>query len=166
MSTAETIRRQLRDIEPLRSAFDFAPLEQHFSDALAEGRLRTILLTFFAATALSLACIGLYGTLSYSVNIRQREVGLRLALGALRGQIVRQFLWQGLVVCLLGCVVGFALAAASSRVLAGLLYGVSPTDLPTLGAVIFLVLIVSAIASLLPSIRASRVEPMQVLRDE
>ena len=166
MSMAETIRRQLRDIEPLRSAFDFAPLDQHFSDALAEGRLRTILLTFFAATALSLACIGLYGTLSYSVNVRQREVGLRLALGALRGQIVRQFLWQGLVVCLLGCLVGFALAAASSRVLAGLLYGVSPTDLPTLGAVIFLVLIVSAIASLLPSIRASRVEPMQVLRDE
>ena len=166
MTMAETIRRQLRDLEPLRSAYDFSPLEQHFSDALSENRLRTILLTFFAATALSLACIGLYGTLSYNVNVRRREVGLRLALGALRGQIVKQFLWQGLAVCLFGCVAGFALAAASSRVLAGLLYGVSPTDLPTLGAVIFLVLVVSAVASLLPSIRASRVEPMQVLRDE
>jgi putative ABC transport system permease protein len=166
MTMAETIRQQIHDFEPERSVYNFAPLEQHFSDALAEGRLRTILLTFFAATALSLACIGLYGTLSYNVNVRRREVGLRLALGALRGQIVQQFLWQGLVVCLLGCVVGLALAAASSRVLAGLLYGVSPTDLPTLGAVIFLVLLVSAIASLLPSIRASRVEPMQVLRDE
>jgi len=93
-------------------------------------------------------------------------VGLRLALGALRGQIVKQFLWQGLAVCLLGCVVGFVLAAASTRVLAGLLYDVSPTDLPTLCAVIFLVLVVSGVASLLPSIRASRVEPMQVLRDE
>jgi putative ABC transport system permease protein len=166
MTMAETIRQQIHDFEPQRSVYNFAPLEQHFSDALAEGRLRTILLTFFAATALSLACIGLYGTLSYNVNVRRREVGLRLALGALRGQIVQQFLWQGLVVCLLGCVVGLALAAASSRVLAGLLYGVSPTDLPTLGAVIFVVLIVSGIASLLPSIRASRVEPMQVLRDE
>jgi putative ABC transport system permease protein len=166
MTMAETIRRQLRDIEPLRSAYDFAPLEQHFSDGLAENRLRTFLLSFFAATALSLACVGLYGTLSYNVNVRRREVGLRLALGALRGQIVKQFLWQGLAVCLLGCLAGFALAAASSRVLAGLLYGVSPTDLPTLGAVIFLVLAVSAVASLLPSIRASRVEPMQVLRDE
>jgi putative ABC transport system permease protein len=166
MTMAETIRQQIHDFEPERSVYNFAPLEQHFSDALAEGRLRTILLTFFAATALSLACIGLYGTLSYNVNVRRREVGLRLALGALRGQIVQQFLWQGLVVCLLGCVVGLALAAASSRVLAGLLYGVSPTDLPTLGAVIFLVLLVSAIASLLPSIRAARVEPMQVLRDE
>jgi putative ABC transport system permease protein len=166
LTMAETIRRQIRDIEPLRSAYDFAPLEQHFSDGLAENRLRTILLSFFAATALSLACVGLYGTLSYNVNVRRREVGLRLALGALRGQIVKQFLWQGLAVCLLGCAAGFALAAASTRVLADLLYGVSPTDAPTLGAVILLVLLVAAIASLLPSLRASRVDPMQVLRDE
>jgi putative ABC transport system permease protein len=166
MTMAETIRRQIHDIEAQRSVYDFAPLEQHFSDALAENRLRTILLTFFAATALSLACIGVYGTLSYSVSVRQREVGLRLALGALRGQIVKQFLWQGLAVCILGCVAGFALAAASSRVLVGLLYGVSPTDIPTLSAVIFLVLIVAAAASLVPAIRASRLEPMQVLRDE
>ena len=102
MTMAETIRRQIHDVDPQRSVYDFAPLEQHFSDALAENRLRTILLTFFAATALSLACIGLYGTLSYNVNVRQREVGLRLALGALRGQIVKQFLWQGLAVCLAG----------------------------------------------------------------
>jgi putative ABC transport system permease protein len=166
LTMAETIRRQLHDIEPLRSAYDFAPLEQHFSDGLAENRLRTILLSFFAATALSLACVGLYGTLSYNVNVRRREVGLRLALGALRGQIVKQFLWQGLAVCLLGCAAGFALAAASTRLLAGLLYGVSPTDAPTLGAVILLVLAVAAVASLLPSLRASRVDPMQVLRDE
>ena len=166
MTMAETIRQQIHEIDPARSVYDFAPLEQHFSDALAENRLRTILLTFFAATALSLACIGLYGTLSYNVNIRQREVGLRLALGALRGQIVKQFLWQGLAVCLLGCIAGFALAAASTRVLAGLLYGVSPSDVPTLSAVIFLVLIVAAAASSVPAVRASRVEPMQVLRDE
>jgi putative ABC transport system permease protein len=166
MTMAETVRRQLRDIEPLRSAYDFAPLEQRFSDSLAENRMRTILLTFFAVTALSLACVGLYGTLSYSVSVRRREVGLRLALGALRGQIVKQFLWQGLAVCVLGCVAGFALAVASSRVLAGLLYGVSPTDVPTLGGVILLVLGVAAVASLVPSVRASRVEPMQVLREE
>ena len=166
MTMAETLRQRIHEIDPARSVYDFAPLEQHFSDALAENRLRTILLTFFAATALSLACIGLYGTLSYNVNIRQREVGLRLALGALRGQIVKQFLWQGLAVCLLGCIAGFALAAASTRVLAGLLYGVSPSDVPTLSAVIFLVLIVAAAASSVPAVRASRVEPMQVLRDE
>ncbi|HXA06636.1 MAG TPA: FtsX-like permease family protein, partial [Bryobacteraceae bacterium] len=137
-----------------------------FSDALAENRLRTILLTFFAGTALSLACIGIYGTLSYTVNVRQREVGLRLALGALRGQIVRQFLWQGLGVCIAGCLVGWALASASSRVLAGLLYGVSPSDATTLSEVVSLVLFVATLASLLPAIRAARVEPMHVLRDE
>ncbi|MGB2593129.1 MAG: ABC transporter permease [Candidatus Acidiferrum sp.] len=166
MTMAETIRQQVHDVEPQRSVYDFAPLEQHFSDALDENRLRTILLTIFAATALSLACIGLYGTLSYNVNIRQREVGLRLALGALRGQIVKQFLWQGLAVCIAGCLAGWALAAASGRLLAGLLYGVSPSDFPTLSAVILLVLVVAAAASLIPAVRASRVEPMQVLREE
>ena len=166
MTMAETIRRQLHNVEPMRSAYDFAPLEQHYSDALAENLLHTVLLSFFAGTALSLACIGLYGTLSYNVNLRQREVGLRLALGALPGQIVKRFLWQGLTVCLAGCLAGFALAVASTRLLAGLLYGVSPTDFPTLVAVILLVLIVAAAASLLPSLRASRVEPMQVLREE
>jgi putative ABC transport system permease protein len=166
MTMTETIRRQIRDIEPQRSVYDFAPLEQHFSDALSENRLRTILLTFFAATALSLACIGLYGTLSYNVNIRQREVGLRLALGALRSQIIKQFLWQGLAVCILGCLAGFALAATSSRVLAGLLYGVSPSDVPTLSAVALIVLFVASVASLVPAIRAAGVEPMRVLREE
>jgi putative ABC transport system permease protein len=87
------------------SAYDFSPLEQHFSDALSENRLRTVLLTFFAATALSLACIGLYGTLSYSVTVQRREVGLRVALGAFPGQIVKQFLVRGLAVTLVGCAI-------------------------------------------------------------
>jgi putative ABC transport system permease protein len=166
MTMVETIRQQLHEIEPQRSVYDFAPLEQHFSDALAENRLRTILLTFFAATALSLACIGLYGTLSYNVNIRQREVGLRLALGALQGQIVKQFLLQGLGVSFLGCLAGGCLAAAFTRVLSGMLYGVSPTDSVTLSSVVLIVLAVAAVASLVPAIRAARVEPMNVLRDE
>jgi putative ABC transport system permease protein len=166
MTMAETIRLQMHAIEPLRSVYDFVPLEQHFSDALAENRLRTVLLSFFAATALSLACVGLYGTLSYSVNVRQREVGLRLALGALRGQILKHFLVQGLTVCFLGCIAGWALAALSARLISNLLYGVSPSDLPTLSAVVLLVLVVAAAASLLPALRASRVDPMQVLRDE
>lgn len=110
--------------------------------------------------------MGLYGTLSYTVSVRQREVGLRLPLGALRGQIVKQFLLRGLRVTLLGCVAGWGLAVAFARILSDMLYGVSPTDVPTLSGVIFLVLAVAGVASLVPAIRAARVEPMQVLREE
>jgi putative ABC transport system permease protein len=163
---AETIRQEIHQIEPARSVFGITPLEDHLSEAFSENRLRTVLLSFFAATALSLACVGLYGTLSYSVSVRQREVGLRLALGALRRQILKQFLVQGLTVCFLGCIAGSGLAAVFARLLSGVLYGVSPSDVPTLSAVFLLVLIVAAVASLLPAIRASRVDPMQVLRDE
>ena len=110
--------------------------------------------------------MGLYGTLSYTVNVRRREVGLRLALGALQGQIVKQFLLQGLGVSFLGCLAGWCLAAAFARILGGMLYGVSPTDSVTLSSVALVVLAVAAAASLAPSIRAARLDPMQVLRDE
>ena len=149
-----------------RSVYGLMPLDEHLSDAYADNRLRTILLAFFALTAVSLACVGLYGTLSYMVHIRRREVGLRLALGAVRTQIVRQFLGQGMRVSLLGCAAGLGLAAVFTRLLAGMLFGVSAWDAATLTAVVVGVLAVSVIASLLPAIRAARVEPMQVLREE
>jgi putative ABC transport system permease protein len=166
MAIAETIRRKLHDVEPGRSVYDISPLTWRLSDAFAENRLRTVLLTFFALTAISLASVGLYGTLSYLVNIRQREVGLRLALGALRGQIVQQFLGQGMRVSLLGCVAGLGLAGGFTKVLAGMLFGVSPWDAITMTGVIALVIAVSIAASLLPATRAARVEPMHVLRQD
>jgi putative ABC transport system permease protein len=166
VALGESIRRKLHEVEPARSVFDISPLTAHLSDAFAQNRLRTVLLTFFALTAISLACIGLYGTLSYAVNIRRREVGLRLALGAVRAQILRQFLAQGMRVSLLGCVAGLGLAGAFTRVLAGMLFGVSPWDPITMTGVIVLVITVSIVASLLPAARAARVEPMGVLREE
>jgi len=165
-SMAETIRRKIHEIEPRRSVYDLTPLAAHIADAYAENRLRTILLAFFAITAVSLACVGLYGTLSYLVSLRQREVGLRLALGAVRTQIVRQFLAQGLSVALLGCVAGIALTAIFGRLLSGMLYGVSAWDIATLAGVVAIVMAVSVLASLLPAIRAARLEPMQVLREQ
>ena len=166
MALAESIRRKLHEFAPNRSVYDFSPLTAHLSDAFAENRLRTVLLTFFALTAISLACVGLYGTLSYLVNLRQREVGLRLALGALRTQIVRQFVSQGMRVSILGCVAGLGLAAVFTKLLAGMLFGVSPWDAITMAGVVALVMGVSIAASLLPAVRAARVEPMRVLRDE
>lgn len=166
MMMAETLRRKIHEIQPRRSVFDISPLEARISGAFAENRLRTFLLAFFAVTAVSLACLGLYGTLSYLVSARRREIGLRLALGAVRGQIVRQFLAQGLGVSFLGCVAGVGFALVLTRLLSGMLYGVSPSDPITLASVNLLVLAVAMIASLLPAIRASRLDPMQVLRDE
>ena len=163
---AAAVRRKIKEIEPARSVFEVMPLEEHLNEAFSENRLRTILLTFFAVTAVSLACIGVYGTLSYSVTVRRREVGLRLALGALRGQIVKQFLRRGLAVTFLGCAAGCGLAAGFTRVLSGMLYGVSPSDVATLSTVALLMLVVAALAALIPSVRAAQVDPMRVLREE
>ncbi|MGH9672061.1 MAG: ABC transporter permease, partial [Bryobacteraceae bacterium] len=165
-SMVETIRRKMHEIEPRRAVYEITPLTDHVSDAYAENRLRTILLAFFAVSAVSLACVGLYGTLSYLVSVRRREVGLRMALGAVRGGIVRNFLAQGLLVAVIGCVAGSALAVLSGRFLSGMLYGVSATDPLTMAGVMAIVLFVSALASLLPAMRAARLDPMEVLRDE
>lgn len=166
MGMAATVRERLAQLEPGRSVFGISPLTDHLSESFSENRLRMILLGFFALTAIALASIGLYGTLSYSVAMRKREIGLRMALGATRGQIAALFLFKGFTVCTLGCLAGLALAVAFARVLAGMLYGVSPNDVLTLSAVVVLVILVAAVASLLPAIRASRVDPMTALRYE
>ncbi len=166
LDLAMTIRQKLHQTEPARSVYDISTLEEHLSDSFAENRLRTLLLALFASTAVALASIGLYGTLSYFVAVRRREVGLRLALGALRGQIVTSFLFQGLAVSLIGCIAGLFLGAGFARVLTGMLYGISSADTQTFISVPLLILCVAALASLLPALRAARFEPMQVLRDE
>ena len=162
----ETVRRRVHELEPLRSVYGMEPLTERLAGAYSGNRMRTVLLAFFAMTAITLACVGLYGTLSYVVNVRRREVGVRLALGAERSRIVRQFLGQGIRVALAGCAAGLLLATASGRLLAGMLYGVSPSDALTLGGVAATVMAVCVAASLAPAIRASRVEPMKVLREE
>jgi predicted permease len=163
---SETIRRRMHELEPVRSVFDMKPLTEQISDAFAENRLRTILLAFFAGAAVLLASVGLYGTISYSVHLRRREVGLRLALGAMRTRIVRQFVSQGLLVAAFGALAGLALALSVTRLLSGMLYGVSATDPLILAAVAAAVIGVSLVASMLPAVRAARVEPMQVLRED
>lgn len=162
---ANTLRRALREIEPSRAVFDIIPLDEHLSDAFAENRMRTILLTTFAALAVSLACVGLYGTMSYMVNLRRREVGLRLALGARRKQVTTPFLLQAVRICVIGCFCGLGLAAVSTRLLEGLLFGISRNDPVTISAVVSLIVVVSGVAALEPVMRAARVDPMEVLRE-
>jgi putative ABC transport system permease protein len=166
IAMTETIRRRIHEIEASRSVYAFAPLQEHLDAASQENRLRTMLLTIFAATAILLACIGLYGTLSYLGRLRQREVGVRLALGAMRNQIVARFLLQGLRVAVIGCAAGLALGMGLSHFINSMLYGVSALDPATYGGVVCLILVVAACASLVPALRAARVEPVQVLREE
>ena len=166
VAMADSLRRAIQQVEPNRSVFDLRSLESHLSDAVAENRMRTILLTLFALTAVSLACIGLYGTLTYLVTVRHREIGLRLALGAMRSQITRRYLVQGLRVALVGCACGLILSAASVRLLAGMLFGVSSFDATTLSGVILLVLTVAGLAALIPALRASRTDPTEALREQ
>jgi putative ABC transport system permease protein len=166
MAMAQTIRQKLHEIEPGRSVYALMPLQQHLDEASSENRLRTWLLTLFAATAVTLACVGLYGTLSYLARLRQREVGVRLALGALRGQIAAGFLSHGMRVASAGCVAGIMLGLALSRFLKGMLYGVTALDPLTYAGVVSLVLSVAALASLVPALRAARLDPNRVLREE
>ena len=165
MAMAETLRRRLHALEPSRSVFAILPLQEQMDGAFAEGRLLTMLLAGFAGTAVLLACLGLYGTLSYLGRLRQREVGLRLALGALRGRIAASFLWQGLRVAGLGCGAGLGLSVLATRSLRSLLYGVSALDGETYLAVLLLIAAVATAASLVPSLRAARVEPVEALRE-
>lgn len=165
-AVAQAVRLKIKELEPQRSVYDMAPLEEWIGDAFAENRLRALLLATFAITALALACIGLYGTLSYVVSLRRREVGLRLALGASRPDIVLHYLLKGLRIIAPACAAGLILAAASGRFISGMLYGVSAYDPGTLAAVLVIVFVVATLASLLPATRAAAVEPVRVLREE
>jgi hypothetical protein len=166
LDLAHTVRLTMRERDPLRSVYDIASLEDRIGGAFAQNRLRTTILSVFALTALGLAGVGLYGTLNYVVNLRRREVGLRLALGALRTTIVRQFFTQGLKVILLACVAGLTMAMMLTRLLEGMLFGVSPRDPLVLSGVVGVVFVVATIGSLIPAARASMIDPIRVLRDE
>ena len=165
-AVAETIRRCVHELEPARSVYGVMPLQQHLNDTSSESRLRTVLLTLFAGSALLLACIGLYGTLSYLGRLRQREVGVRLTVGALPRQIAAMFLWQGLRVALAGCAIGLLLSLMAARLIANMLYGVSTLDLQTYVGVLLLILVVATSASLIPAWRSSKMEPTAILRQQ
>jgi len=166
MAVVGSVRQRLKEIAPQRSVYDARPLTERIGAEYAGERLRTALLVIFAGAALSLVCLGIYGTLSYIVSLRRREVGLRIALGAVSGAIVAQFVTQALRVVGVACAVGLVLSVAFGRALSDLLYGVSPFDPFTLAGVIVLVLGVAVLAAFLPSLRASRIDPMEALREE
>jgi putative ABC transport system permease protein len=141
-------------------------MDQVLSESLARRRLYMILLGVFAGAALLLAGVGIYGMVSYSVNQRIREMGIRIAIGAERGDVLWLVLGHGAKVGLLGIVIGIAAALGLTRLMASLLFGVSATDPLTFTAVALLLTVVALAASFLPARRAMRVDPIVALRHE
>jgi putative ABC transport system permease protein len=140
-------------------------------DAIVDRQLSTssqstTLLGAFALLALLLASLGIYGVLSYAVTQRTNEIGVRMALGATAGEIMRSFSRRGLGLTFCGLVIGLALAALASRLLTALLYGFRPDYIPTVAITSLILVAVAAFACFVPALRASRIDPMVALRQE
>ena len=158
-------RRAVRELDPSLPLIKMRSMEDVIDASVARPRFLTLLLGVFAGLALVLAAIGTYGILSYLVAERHQEIGIRMALGADRGEILRSVLTRGLKLSGIGLAIGLAAAAGLTRVLRTLLFDVTPTDPLTMGVVAAIIAGVAAAACLVPAWRAARVDPIVVLRD-
>ena len=163
---APQVRQTIRDIDPALAVFAVRTMETHLSQALFFPRAAAFLFGLAGCMGLLIATIGIYGVISFSVASETRELGIRMALGARRGQVLGKVLQQGLTLTIAGCAIGLALSLALSRVAASLLYGVSPTDMPTFLAVPVLLLLIALVACLVPARRAASLDPIRALRYE
>lgn len=166
MTLAPTVRAVLKEIDPDVPAFHVQTLEHAVSQSLWRQRLQGEVLGTFATLALLLAAVGIYGVISYAVAQRTRELGVRMALGATRGQVLGLVLGQGVRLAVAGVAIGVVVALALSRVVASLLYGVSATDLVTFAGVPVALTLVAMLATLVPARRATRVDPVVAMRTE
>jgi putative ABC transport system permease protein len=146
--------------------YQVSTLEEYLYKSEAQPRFQTFLLSCFAVIALALAAIGLYGLLSYMVVQRTLEIGLRMALGAQRRDVLRMIVLRGLTLSAAGVALGIALSAVLTRLIAGMLFQVRPTDPITFAATATLLLAVSLAASTAPAFRAARLDPMKTLREQ
>jgi len=163
---AAAVRQAVYAIDKNLPVTDIALLADALDQSIAQERFRTFLLGAFGAIALMLAAVGIFGVISSLVSQRTREIGIRMALGAKRRDIMKMILGQGTKLALFGVGIGLAAASLLTRVLTGLLYGVSPTDPLTFGAVAVMLFGVAVMACYLPARRAVRVDPMVALRSE
>jgi predicted permease len=160
------VRQQIQSVDPGLPVFHAETLDEVLSDSLSVRRFAMEMVAFFAATALLLAGLGIYGTISFVVNEQKREIAIRLALGAQRGNILKLVLQRGLGLAAGGAGLGVAGALIVSHLMAGLLFGVSPTDLPTFAGVTLLLTAVALAASYIPALRAMRLDPIKTLHSE
>jgi predicted permease len=166
LAVLPSVRAELKSLNKNLTLYQINSLSAQLADALSNERMVAVLLGVFGGAALLLAAVGLYGVMSYAVARRTHEIGVRMALGAQPGDIMKLVLWQGMVLLLIGSLVGLAAAFALTRLMASLLYGVSATDPVTFVGITLLLGSVALLACYIPARRATKVDPMIALRYE
>jgi putative ABC transport system permease protein len=161
-----SVKRAIREVNPNQTFAKTATMEELVSDSLKQRRFNLFLLGIFAAMALLLATIGIYGSISYSTRQRTNEIGVRIALGAQSLDVLRLIVGQGVALALIGVAIGLGAAFLLTRAIKSLLFGVSPTDPLTFVAISLLLLVTALVASLIPARRATKVDPLIALRTE
>jgi putative ABC transport system permease protein len=160
------IKSAIHEVDPDQGVATIETMEERIANAGAQSRVQAWLLTTFSVIALALACIGIYGVISYTVSERTREIGVRVALGADRLRIFGQILRESLTLAGAGVALGLLISLALTRYLESLLFDIKPTDPAVYASVAILMLTVGAAASYVPSRRAATVDPVVALRDE
>jgi putative ABC transport system permease protein len=163
---AVNVRKIAAELDRTQPVYDVQTLEQALASSVAPRRFNLLLLGIFAGAALVLAVVGIYGVMGYAVTQRRHEIGVRMALGARRGEVVRMVVRQGMAIAAAGIAVGVVAALGLTRVMSSLLYEIAPTDGPTFGMVCSVLVAAAFLACLLPALRASKVDPSVVLRYE
>jgi putative ABC transport system permease protein len=166
LGLAPAVREQVRAINPNIPVLDVMSMEQRLAKSLAPRRFQMLLFGLFAAVALFIAMVGIYGVISYGVSQRTHEIGIRMALGAQASDVLRMVIWRGMLLTLIGVALGLAAALALTRVMRNLLFNVSATDPATFTLIALLLIAVALIASYIPARRATKVDPLQALRHE
>jgi putative ABC transport system permease protein len=161
-----SVREAVRSVDPQEDGSRYQTMAAIFADSINEPRFYTLLLGVFGVVALTLAAVGIFGVISYSVSRRTREIGVRMALGASRSSVLAMILSESMLMIAGGLAVGIAAALALTRLLATLLFEVQPADPATFAVVATLLLGVGLTAAFLPARRAAKVDPMVALRCE
>jgi ABC-type antimicrobial peptide transport system permease subunit len=166
LGLASKVRHQITALDPNMAVFNIESMQEHVDKSLLIPRIAALLLGLFGAVGLTLAAVGLFGVMSYSVRLRTHEIGIRMALGARPHAILGMVLRQGMLLSAIGLAIGLTIALILGRLAASILYGTSGSDPLTFASVSTVLVVTAAVAILIPALHASQVEPTTALRSE